>query len=97
MAEWCGLQYVRHFYDRDGEQADGGVETAAHNDQQVNVHRNKYDTLAKMNSVLSTDSRTDVLPVQGVRAITYITTIPDKQLVLTLLCSLLNTVSRAQC
>ncbi|KAL1851259.1 hypothetical protein Plec18170_006584 [Paecilomyces lecythidis] len=31
------------------------------------------------------------LPVQGVRAITYIATCPDKQVVLTLLCSLLNT------
>lgn len=36
--------------------------------------------------------REDVLPVQGVKAITYITTLADKQLVLTLLCSLLNTV-----
>lgn len=34
----------------------------------------------------------DVLPVQGVEAITYMTTLPNKQLVLTLLCSLLNTV-----
>ncbi|RAH71788.1 Hid1 family protein [Aspergillus aculeatinus CBS 121060] len=33
----------------------------------------------------------NLLPVQGVRAITYITTCPDKQAVLTLLCSLLNT------
>lgn len=32
-----------------------------------------------------------LLPVQGVKAITYITTCPDKQAVLTLLCSLLNT------
>ncbi|KAB8076516.1 high-temperature-induced dauer-formation protein-domain-containing protein [Aspergillus leporis] len=32
-----------------------------------------------------------LLPVQGVKAITYITTSPDKQAVLTLLCSLLNT------
>jgi hypothetical protein len=37
----------------------------------------------------------DVLPVKGVRAITYITTCPDKQVVLSLLCSLLNTVSAA--
>ena len=34
----------------------------------------------------------DTLPVQGVKAITYITTCQDKQAVLTLLCSLLNTV-----
>ncbi|PYH48850.1 Hid1 family protein [Aspergillus saccharolyticus JOP 1030-1] len=33
----------------------------------------------------------NLLPVQGVRAITYITTCSDKQAVLTLLCSLLNT------
>ncbi|GMG12065.1 unnamed protein product [Aspergillus oryzae] len=33
-----------------------------------------------------------LLPVQGVKAITYIATCPDKQAVLTLLCSLLNTV-----
>jgi hypothetical protein len=32
-----------------------------------------------------------VLPVQGVRAITYIATCPDKQVVLSVLCSLLNT------
>lgn len=34
-----------------------------------------------------------LLPVQGVKAITYIATCPDKQLVLSFLCSLLNTVS----
>jgi hypothetical protein len=32
-----------------------------------------------------------VLPVQGVKAITYIATCPDKQVVLSVLCSLLNT------
>jgi hypothetical protein len=32
-----------------------------------------------------------MLPVQGVRAITYIATCPDKQVVLSVLCSLLNT------
>jgi hypothetical protein len=32
-----------------------------------------------------------VLPVQGVRAITYIATCPEKQVVLSVLCSLLNT------
>lgn len=37
--------------------------------------------------------RTDTLPVQGVKAITYIATCPDKQVVLSVLCSLLNTVS----
>jgi hypothetical protein len=36
----------------------------------------------------------NLLPVQGVKAITYITTCPDKQVVLSVLCSLLNTVSR---
>lgn len=35
----------------------------------------------------------NLLPVQGVKAITYIATSPDKQLVLSFLCSLLNTVS----
>lgn len=34
-----------------------------------------------------------MLPVKGVKAITYIATCPDKQIVLTVLCSLLNTVS----
>lgn len=34
----------------------------------------------------------NLLPVQGVKAITYIATCPDKQVVLSLLCSLLNTV-----
>jgi hypothetical protein len=32
-----------------------------------------------------------LLPVQGVRAITYLATCPDKQIVLSVLCSLLNT------
>lgn len=35
----------------------------------------------------------NLLPVQGVKAITYIATCPDKQVVLSTLCSLLNTVS----
>jgi len=34
----------------------------------------------------------NILPVQGVKAITYIVTCPDKQVVLSVLCSLLNTV-----
>lgn len=34
----------------------------------------------------------DILPVQGIKAITYLATTEDKQQVLTLLCSLLNTV-----
>lgn len=38
----------------------------------------------------------DTLPVQGVKAITYITTSQDKQSVLTLLCSVLNTVRLTQ-
>lgn len=37
--------------------------------------------------------RVDVLSVKGVKAITYIATYPDKQVVLSLLCSQLNTVS----
>lgn len=37
----------------------------------------------------------NMLPVVGIKAITYIATCPDKQVVLSLLCSLLNTVSRA--
>lgn len=37
--------------------------------------------------------RVDVLSVKGVKAITYMTTCPDKQIVLSLLCSQLNTVS----
>jgi len=36
--------------------------------------------------------RLGLLPVKGVKAITYIATCPDKQIVLTTLCSLLNTV-----
>ena len=35
-----------------------------------------------------------ILPVQGVRATTYLVTCPDKQIVLSVLCSLLNTASR---
>lgn len=34
----------------------------------------------------------DLVPVKGVKALTYITTCPDKQIVLSLLCSQLNTV-----
>ena len=34
----------------------------------------------------------DLVPVKGVKALTYITTCPDKQVVLSLLCSQLNTV-----
>lgn len=34
----------------------------------------------------------NLLPVQGVKSITYIATCPDKQVVLSVLCSLLNTV-----
>jgi len=37
----------------------------------------------------------NLLPVQGVKAISYIVTCPDKQVVLSVLCSLLNTVSQA--
>ncbi|KAK8229069.1 high-temperature-induced dauer-formation protein-domain-containing protein [Phyllosticta capitalensis] len=33
----------------------------------------------------------NILPVKGVKAITYLTTCPDKQIVLSMLCSLLNT------
>lgn len=36
-----------------------------------------------------------VLPAKGVKAITYIVTCPDKQVVLSALCSLLNTVCNA--
>lgn len=36
--------------------------------------------------------RADVLSVKGVKAITYIASCPDKQVVLSLLCSQLNTV-----
>jgi hypothetical protein len=36
--------------------------------------------------------RTGILPVKGVKAITYIATCHDKQVVLSVLCSLLNTV-----
>jgi hypothetical protein len=43
-------------------------------------------------TMASADAPVGLLPVQGVKAITYITTSPDKQAVLTLLCSLLNTV-----
>lgn len=37
----------------------------------------------------------NMLPVVGVKAVTYIATCPDKQVVLSMLCSLLNTVSKA--
>ncbi|MCJ1237120.1 hypothetical protein MMC14_005104 [Varicellaria rhodocarpa] len=36
----------------------------------------------------------NVLPVKGVKAITYIATCPDKQVVLSMLCSMLNTTLR---
>ena len=37
----------------------------------------------------------NILPVQGVRAVTYIATCPDKQIVLSVLCSLVNTTIKA--
>lgn len=36
----------------------------------------------------------NVLPVKGLKAITYLATLPDKQIVLSMLCSLLNTTLR---
>lgn len=39
----------------------------------------------------------NLLPVQGVKVITYIATCPDKQVVLSVLCSLLNTVRSLCC
>ncbi|KAF2090706.1 high-temperature-induced dauer-formation protein [Saccharata proteae CBS 121410] len=44
-------------------------------------------TLASKSMYMSAN----VLPVKGVRAVTYIATCPDKQIVLSMLCSLLNT------
>ena len=37
----------------------------------------------------------NLLPVQGIRAVTYLTTCPDKQTVLSVLCSLINTTIKA--
>lgn len=37
----------------------------------------------------------NILPVQGVKAITYIATCPDKQIVLSVLCSLINTTIKS--
>ncbi|KIW68334.1 hypothetical protein PV04_04287 [Phialophora macrospora] len=37
----------------------------------------------------------NILPVQGVRPITYLATCPDKQIVLSVLCSLINTTIKA--
>lgn len=45
-------------------------------------------TMASKSMYLSSS----MLPVQGVKAITYLVTCPDKQIVLSVLCSLLNTV-----
>lgn len=42
------------------------------------------------------DTFSDILPTKGVKAITYIATCPDKQVVLSTLCSLLNTVSSSE-
>ncbi|KAK4996244.1 hypothetical protein LTR66_004101 [Elasticomyces elasticus] len=44
-----------------------------------------------LNMEKTSNRRSDVLPSKGVQAITYIVTCPDKQIVLSLLCSLLNT------
>ncbi|OAG41845.1 hypothetical protein AYO21_03848 [Fonsecaea monophora] len=40
-------------------------------------------------------THSNVLPVQGVRAITYLATCPDKQIVLSTLCSLVNTTIKS--
>jgi hypothetical protein len=39
----------------------------------------------------------NLLPTKGTKALTYICTCPDKQVVLSMLCSLLNTVSGREC
>lgn len=49
-------------------------------------------TLASQSMYMSSG----VLPQKGVRALTYICTCPDKQIVLSVLCSLLNTVCRTR-
>ena len=55
-----------------------------------------YKTITRvLTSVRS--SKSDLVPAKGVKALTYITTCPDKQIVLSLLCSQLNTVGIEHC
>ncbi|KAN0078733.1 High-temperature-induced dauer-formation domain containing protein [Elaphomyces granulatus] len=57
------------------------------------MENNRYEVLRLLLTLTSKSMYMPptILPVQGVKAITYIATCPDKQIVLTLLCSLLNT------
>lgn len=52
---------------------------------------------AVTNSTSKMLMRLDILPVKGVRALTYMATCPDKQVVLSVLCSLLNIVGCPSC
>jgi hypothetical protein len=68
-----------------------GCNTAVGTSQDIESRRMEILRLLLTLSSKSMYTSANVLPVQGVRAITYITTLEEKQIVLTLLCSLLNT------
>lgn len=68
-----------------------GCNTAVSTSGDVESRRMEILRLLLTMSSKSMYTPANVLPVQGVKAITYITTLEEKQIVLTLLCSLLNT------
>lgn len=68
-----------------------GCNTAVGSSQDIESRRMETLRLLLTLSSKSMYTPANILPVQGVRAITYLTTLEEKQIVLTLLCSLLNT------
>jgi hypothetical protein len=68
-----------------------GCNTAVGSNQDVELRRMEILRLLLTLSSKSMYTSANVLPVQGIKAITYLTTLEEKQIVLTMLCSFLNT------
>lgn len=68
-----------------------GCNTAVGSSQDIESRRMEILRLLLTLSSKSMYTPANILPVQGIKAITYLTTLEEKQIVLTLLCSLLNT------
>ena len=69
-----------------------GCNTAVGNSKEFESNRTEILRLLLTLTSRSMYMSANLLPVQGVKAISYIVTCPDKQVVLSVLCSLLNTV-----
>jgi len=68
-----------------------GCNTQMGSNNQIENNRTEILRLLLTMSSKSLYMPAHILPIKGVKAVTYITTCPDKQLVLSLLCSQLNT------